>query len=84
MKRAQLLLINLALLVLVVFASIDASSQCVMCKATAAGSEDSIGEGLNRGILYLMAAPYLLFLILGVVFFRKKLGAFFKEMGNSY
>lgn len=36
--------------------------QCVMCKAVAEDSAEdgSLGRGLNAGILYLMAVPYLI------------------------
>ena len=40
-------------------------SQCAMCKAVAESSRDqgsSIADGLNTGILYLMAFPYILLL----------------------
>jgi hypothetical protein len=35
-----------------------------------------VSEGLNNGILYLMAIPYVLLLTLGWVFFRQKIKAF--------
>ncbi|MES2138217.1 MAG: hypothetical protein V4511_00810 [Bacteroidota bacterium] len=49
-------------------------AQCAMCKTSvesdlAAGG--SIGEGLNTGILYLMAIPYVI-LMTGAYFFFKK------------
>jgi len=36
--------------------------QCVMCKAVAEDSAEdgSLGRGLNAGILYLMAVPYVI------------------------
>jgi LPXTG-motif cell wall-anchored protein len=34
---------------------------------------------LNMGIVYLMGIPYLLFLIGGLVFFRKRIFAFFQK-----
>lgn len=58
---------------------------CSMCKAVvegetqAFGGEQSIGAGLNSGILYLMAVPYLLLFLL----FRKRIAAFFKELSGS-
>lgn len=61
----------------------EAVGQCAMCKATVNGNEEAIGEGLNSGILYLMAIPYLLFVIVGVVFFRKRIAAFWREMSES-
>ena len=63
----------------------DASAQCAMCKATVQdgqgtfGGEQSIGTGLNRGILFLMVMPYLLILLV----FRKKIRAFFREFATA-
>lgn len=40
----------------------QASAQCAMCKSVVESNIDggsSIGSGLNDGILYLMAMPYL-------------------------
>ena len=66
------------------FMAIAASSfsQCAMCRQTAEQASESntgIAEGLNTGIVYLMLMPYLLFLIGGLVFFRKKIASFFKN-----
>lgn len=58
---------------------------CAMCKAVAQGGngvfggEQSIGKGLNRGILYLMAVPYALLFL----FFRKKIAGFLKEFAGA-
>ncbi|MBK9175092.1 MAG: hypothetical protein IPM46_01910 [Flavobacteriales bacterium] len=59
---------------------------CAMCKAVAQGEgtgvfggEQSIGRGLNRGILYLMAVPYALLFLL----FRKRIVGFFKEFAGA-
>jgi hypothetical protein len=51
-----------------------------MCKAVAESSREGgspIAEGLNDGILYLMAFPYILMLIVGIAWYRhsKKLKA---------
>ena len=61
---------------------------CAMCKAVVQsgegggrifGGEQAIGRGLNMGILYLMAVPYvLLFLLL-----RKKIVSFVKEFAGA-
>lgn len=60
-----------------------AHSQCAMCRASAESATENvdkgIGEGLNSGILYLMGIPYLLILTVGIVFFRKRIAAFFKS-----
>ena len=52
---------------------IDLNAQCVMCKAVAEDSAEDggLGAGLNRGILYLMAVPYILLSALFFVIYRK-------------
>lgn len=51
-------------LVFSVFLSFDISAQCAMCRASVetnlSEGRGTIGTGLNFGILYLLAAPYLL------------------------
>lgn len=62
--------IFIAMLFLVLLA-IDTDAQCAMCKAAAESNLEndpkSIARGLNKGILFLMAAPYI---IVGVIFRR--------------
>ncbi len=61
---------------------------CAMCKAVVEsgesgggifGGEQAIGRGLNSGILYLMAVPYVLLFLL----FRKKIVGFVKEFAGA-
>lgn len=61
---------------------------CAMCKAVVEsgesggnifGGEQAIGRGLNHGILYLMAVPYVLLFLL----FRKRIVGFFKEFAGA-
>jgi hypothetical protein len=69
----------LATLFLLVLASSDALAQCAMCRAnveTNNGNGGNIGKGLNSGILYLMAVPYILLILL----FRKKIFGFLREL----
>jgi hypothetical protein len=50
-------------------------AQCSMCRAVAESSQQggsSIAEGLNDGILYLMAIPYVLLAALGILLYRYK------------
>ena len=48
--------------------SLNADAQCAMCRAVLESGEDqSAAEGINNGIIYLMAIPYLL--IGGLLFF---------------
>ncbi len=52
----------LLIIVFVLLAIIDAEAQCAMCKSVVESNlenGDSIGKGLNDGILYLMAMPYI-------------------------
>lgn len=57
----------------------DVSAQCAMCKQAAASSLDnnpnSLARGLNSGILYLMAVPYILLAFL----FRKQIASLYKR-----
>jgi hypothetical protein len=78
--------ITLLVLVVLLFLVGDAAAQCAMCKAVVTsneggtfGGEQAIGKGLNRGILFLLAIPYLLIFAV----FRKKIVAFFKEFASA-
>ncbi|MCC9138285.1 hypothetical protein ACFSKU_18155 [Pontibacter silvestris] len=63
------------------FATTDAYSQCAMCRATVESNvgtgsrhgehESEVGSGLNTGILYLMAIPYLLVGTVGFLWYQK-------------
>jgi hypothetical protein len=50
------------------------NAQCAMCKATlesnAKNDKSKIGAGLNTGIIYLMVIPYLIFGVLGYLWFK--------------
>ncbi len=59
-----------------------------MCKATVESQQDqsgvfggqqSIGAGLNKGIILLMVTPYVLLFL----FFRKRIVGFVKEFANA-
>ena len=62
------------------FFAMDSQAQCAMCKAAAESdlenNSKSIARGLNKGILFLMAMPYL---IVGVIF-RKEIFAIIKNI----
>jgi hypothetical protein len=63
MKRITLILLFL------VVALTDTYAQCAMCKSVVESNIDggsAIGSGLNDGILYLMAMPYI---ALGIIAF---------------
>ena len=51
------------------------SAQCAMCKAVVESNlkeGGSAGAGLNEGILYLMAMPYIAIIIFGLFYFLQK------------
>jgi hypothetical protein len=55
---------SLFALLLLMGAGNQVQAQCAMCKATAESNmkehSNNFGAGLNKGILYLLAMPYLL------------------------
>ena len=60
------------LLVLMYLSIVPIYSQCAMCRVVAESSKDAggtIADGLNIGILYLMAFPYILLLFGFIVFY---------------
>lgn len=77
MKNKLIRIFSLLALVLALsVTTVDsAQAQCPMCRATAetnlanGGSE---GRGLNNGILYLLAAPYLLIGGIGYIWWRNR------------
>lgn len=73
MKGSKFLLGLLTLGLLVFFAA-DANAQCAMCTATVETNNASGGgatNGLNNGIMYLLAAPYLAVAIVGYIWYKK-------------
>ena len=72
MRRPTPLHLLIVLLVIAVAIS-GADAQCVMCKAVAEDSaaEGAVGRGINQGILYIMAVPYILLGTIGYLIFKK-------------
>ena len=64
---------KLKILILVFcFNATDLFSQCAMCRAVLESQEDqSISAGLNDGIMYLMAIPYILVALMGFILYKK-------------
>ena len=60
---------NIFILLLMLFSKI-ANSQCAMCKAVVESGDADMAEGLNTGIIYLMAFPYILVGLAGFLFYR--------------
>lgn len=62
---------HLKYLILLVFVAlllpVTTEAQCAMCRAVLESEENaSVAEGINNGIVYLMAVPYIL---VGALFF---------------
>ena len=52
--------------------SIPAEAQCAMCRAVLENEEGhGIAKGINNGIIYLMAIPYLLIAGIGFIIYKK-------------
>ena len=73
-------------LLLLVFTYLDMDAQCAMCKENVASSQEaaangdlsaSFGSGLNNGILFLMAIPYVFIMSIIWIVFKKRIKAFF-------
>ena len=62
------ILLTLALFIL---GSVDAEAQCAMCRAVLESEEgQQTAKGINNGIVYLMAIPYVLVGAVGIAVFR--------------
>lgn len=59
-------------LVFVLFFALDVNAQCAMCKAVVENGDIEMAEGINSGITYLMAFPYLLVAFFAYILFRYK------------
>lgn len=73
MKKGSYLLILMLLFVQ------DLFGQCAMCKAVAEDQVEQGVSGINDGILYIMAVPYIILFFL----FRKKIFGFLRELKNA-
>tara|TARA_R110002033_G_scaffold66258_1_gene117370 strand:- start:10403 stop:10657 length:255 start_codon:yes stop_codon:yes gene_type:complete len=59
-------------LIFLLFAFLNTNAQCAMCRAVLESGEDqSAAEGINDGIMFLMAVPYILVGTLGYIIYRK-------------
>ena len=66
---------NILVSLSIVLISQNANAQCAMCKAVVESnleSGGSIGAGLNDGILYLMAMPYISMIVVGLIWYNLK------------
>ncbi|TCD12513.1 hypothetical protein EZ449_00230 [Pedobacter frigidisoli] len=52
----------------------EVNAQCAMCSINAeqgVKNGNTVSAGLNTGVLYLLAVPYLMAIIVGVVWYKK-------------
>lgn len=62
------------IIVILVFLSLSqvANAQCAMCRAVLESEENvAMAEGVNNGIVYLMAIPYILVAVLFYFVYKK-------------
>lgn len=63
---------RLAFLLFTFFFFLETNAQCAMCRAVLESEEgQTTAEGINDGIVYLMAIPYLMIGGLGYYIYRK-------------
>lgn len=58
------------LLIGLIFLSLETNAQCAMCRAVVEQGGEEVAEGINSGIVYLMAFPYLLIAVAMFLFYR--------------
>lgn len=63
---------NITLIVVVFLIASNAEAQCAMCRAVLeSDSDQSMAKGVNDGIVYLMAIPYILVAGIAILLYRK-------------
>ncbi|MEM1318863.1 MAG: hypothetical protein AAGG75_01335 [Bacteroidota bacterium] len=70
-KIVSVILLSLSLSLV----SVELPAQCPMCRISAESNlkaGGSAGKGLNKGILYMLAMPYLLVGTIGVIWWRNR------------
>jgi len=67
--------IILSVVFVVLLLAVDAQAQCPMCRMSAESNMSNggtAGKGLNTGILYMLAMPYLLVATMGFLWWRNR------------
>jgi hypothetical protein len=60
------------ILVLLIIMALPAEAQCAMCRAVLESEEgQATAAGINNGIIYLMAIPYILIAGIGIIIYKK-------------
>lgn len=74
MKKISKLLLFFTIFILMIGSVKLAGAQCAQCAATVESSAkngDTTAFGLNKGILFLLAAPYLAVAAVGFIWYKK-------------
>jgi len=76
MKRKVVMIAFVAVLILLLTANwTELAAQCPMCKMSAESNlknGGTVGRGLNTGILYMLAMPYLIVGSIGIWWYRNR------------
>lgn len=76
MKRfSQVVVFLFSLTILITLVDVSASAQCVLCRSSVESNRaddklSKFGNGLNKGILFLMSVPYILVGTVGFIWYR--------------
>lgn len=68
-------IVSIFIIIIIVAFFTDLAAQCPMCRMSAESNlahGGTAGKGLNKGILYMFAMPYLLVTTLAVVWIRNR------------
>ena len=72
----KILIISLLITLNFKLQTLNCFAQCAMCKAVVESNmkndANTVGAGLNSGILYLIAFPYILVLVGGLIWYRSQ------------
>jgi hypothetical protein len=74
MKKGLMIAILLVIAGVILFNAQSVQAQCAQCAAAVKSNSDNgsvTANGLNNGIMYLLAAPYLAVGIVGFVWYKK-------------
>ena len=63
---------NFLFIVFMLFSVVQSWAQCAMCRAVLeSGDDQAAAEGINDGIIFLMAIPYILVGVIGFLIYRQ-------------
>lgn len=74
MKKFKKIITSLAVLIMLFLSTPSLHAQCAMCAANAETSHNSgntKADGLNAGIMVLLAAPYIAAAVVGYVWYKR-------------